>query len=222
MDQAASRFGQRLAHTEKKQRDAALRKLTKYLRSKREWAPLDWDKLWKALFYCMWMSDKRPVQEELSSNLAGLLHVLPTRELALGFAHSFFRTMHREWHGLDGLRLDKFYSLVRKVLREGVALLAAHDWDEDAVTEFVSILSTEVVSQLPNGLRMHLADLYIAEICRAAGDSVTTEAFVLLLEPFFALLGSEYDKTVFKRVRELVFLSVSCFVDLCRNGRELT
>ncbi|RLN20749.1 hypothetical protein BBJ28_00001044 [Nothophytophthora sp. Chile5] len=153
----------------------------------------------------MWMSDKRPVQEELSSNLSQLVHKIPTPEAALAFVHSFFRTMHREWHGLDGLRLDKFYSLVRKFVHESVALLQAQDWDEELVEAFVTILSAEVVSQLPNGLRMHLADLYLTEIYGAAGKQVTTDAFVLLLEPFFALLGGEYDKTVFKRVRELVF-----------------
>ncbi|KAG4040733.1 hypothetical protein JG687_00016187 [Phytophthora cactorum] len=205
MDNAASRFGQHLAHTEKKYRDRALKKLTVYLTKKKEWTELEWDKLWKALFYCMWMSDKRPVQEELSTNLAGLVHRIPSAESALEFVHSFFRTMHREWHGLDGLRLDKFYSLVRKFVRETVALLRDQDWEEDLVQEFVTILSTEVVSQLPNGLRMHLADLYLTEIYNAAGKEVTTEAFMILLEPFFTLLSSEYDKTVFKRVRELVF-----------------
>ncbi|KAG7397265.1 ribosomal RNA-processing protein 1 [Phytophthora boehmeriae] len=205
MENAASRFGQHLAHTEKKYRDRALKKLTIYLTRKQEWTELEWDKLWKALFYCMWMSDKRPVQEELSTNLASLIHKIPTPELALKFVHSFFRTMHREWHGLDGLRLDKFYSLVRKFVRESVALLRVQDWDEALAEEFVTILSAEVVSQLPNGLRMHLADLYLVEIYNAASKDVTTEAFVTLLEPFFALLGSEYDKTVFKRVRELVF-----------------
>lgn len=204
----ASRFGQRLAHTEKKYRDQALKKLSKYLAHKRAWTALDWDKLWKALFYCMWMSDKRPVQLELAQNLAGLVHVLPSRALALEFVHSFFRTMHREWHGLDGLRLDKFYDLVRQFVRQTLVMLAKHSFARAAVSEFVSILSTEVVSQRPNGLRMHLADLYLAEISNAVGDSVPTGAFLLLLEPFFTLLSSEYDKSVFQRVRELVFLWV--------------
>ncbi|KAE8993892.1 hypothetical protein PF005_g17723 [Phytophthora fragariae] len=205
MENAASRFGQHLAHTEKKYRDRALKKLTVYLTKKTEWTELEWDKLWKALFYCMWMSDKRPVQEELSTNLAALVHKVPSSEAALQFVHSFFRTMHREWHGLDGLRMDKFYSLVRKFVRETVALLRVQDWDEDLLQTFVSVLSAEVVSQLPNGLRMHLADLYLTEIYNAAGKDVTTDAFVTLMEPFFTLLSGEYDKIVFKRVRELVF-----------------
>ncbi|KAG6613260.1 ribosomal RNA processing protein 1 [Phytophthora cinnamomi] len=205
MENAASRFGQQLAHTEKKRRDRALKKLRAYVSRKASWSALEWDKLWKALFYCMWMSDKRPVQQELAASLASLLHALPSADAALQFAHAFFRTMHREWHGLDGLRLDKFYALVRAFVRESVALLRAQRWDRRLLQRLVTILSTEVASQLPNGLRMHLADLYLAEIHGAAGEAVTTEAFVTLLEPFFALLGGEYDKTVFRRVRELVF-----------------
>uniref|UniRef100_K3X0L7 Uncharacterized protein n=1 Tax=Globisporangium ultimum (strain ATCC 200006 / CBS 805.95 / DAOM BR144) TaxID=431595 RepID=K3X0L7_GLOUD len=206
MENAASRFGQRLAHTEKKYRDQALKKLTVYLTKKADWTELEWDKLWKALFYCMWMSDKRPIQEELSTNLASLIHKIPTPENALGFVHSFFRTMHREWHGIDGLRLDKFYSLIRKFVHQSVLLLQAQDWDHDYVSTFVTIVSSEIISQLPNGLRMHLSDLYLVELHQAAGASVETDSFLLLLEPFFTLLSSEYDKTVFKRVRELVFL----------------
>ncbi|CAI5723539.1 unnamed protein product [Hyaloperonospora brassicae] len=176
MENAASRFGQHLAHTEKKYRDRALKKLTVYLTAKREWSELEWDKLWKALFYCMWMSDKRPVQEELSSNLAALVHRMPSTDAALQF-----------------------------FVRETVALLRAQQWDKTWLCAFVTMLSTEIVSQLPNGLRLHLADVYLAEIYTASGNDITTEAFVTLLEPFYTLLSSEYDKMVFKRVRESVF-----------------
>ncbi|KAG6943347.1 hypothetical protein JG688_00017648 [Phytophthora aleatoria] len=50
--------------------------------------------------------------------------------------------MHREWHGLDSLRLD--------TVARG---------QDDLVQEFVTIVSTEVVSQLPNGLRMYLGEI---------------------------------------------------------------
>lgn len=162
----------------------------------------------------MWMSDKRPIQEELSSNLAGLVHKIPTAELALDFVHRFFFTMHREWHGIDGLRLDKFYSLIRKFVHQSVVLLQNNDWDTALVQKFVSMLSQEIVSQVPNGLRMHLSDLYIEEIYLAAGSSIDTTSFLLLLEPFFTLLSSEYDRTIHKRVRELVLLYVSCLPSL--------
>lgn len=91
-------------------------------------------------------------------------------------------------------------------MHESIALLRNNDWEHEDVEVFVSIISSEVVSQLPNGLRMHLSDVFLEETWKAAGASVETDAFLLLLEPFFTLLSSEYDKAVFKRVRELVFL----------------
>ena len=37
-------------------------------------------RLWKALFYCYWMSDKGPVQRELAERLAALINVCPNQE----------------------------------------------------------------------------------------------------------------------------------------------
>ncbi|XP_063861381.1 ribosomal RNA processing protein 1 homolog B-like isoform X2 [Scylla paramamosain] len=59
-------FAQRLADNEKKVRDRALKKLRKYLRLKSSNGPAisreDALKLWKGLFYCMYMADKPLVQ----------------------------------------------------------------------------------------------------------------------------------------------------------------
>ena len=37
-------------------------------------------RLWKALFYCYWMSDKVPVQRELAERLAALINVCSNKE----------------------------------------------------------------------------------------------------------------------------------------------
>ncbi|KAJ0398336.1 hypothetical protein P43SY_000781 [Pythium insidiosum] len=206
MENAASRFGQRLAHTEKKYRDQALKKLTLFLTKRTEWTDLDWDKLWKALFYCMWMSDKRPIQEELSTNLSLLVHKIPSVDLSLAFVHSFLRTMQREWHGIDGLRLDKFYSLVRKFVHQTFVLLQTHEWDSEHVARVVAMLSSEVTTRVPNGLRLHVTDLFLTELHGAAGETVDSVSFMQLLEPFFSLLSTESDKPLQKRVREMIFL----------------
>lgn len=60
--------------------------------------------LWKGLFYCMWMSDKPLVQEELAHNLAGLALTMSSDEVANLFLRCFFITIEREWHGIDHLR----------------------------------------------------------------------------------------------------------------------
>lgn len=87
-------------------RTQTLQALKKYLHS-RDMNKADLLKIWKGLFYCMWMSDKMPVQEELSTNLASLMHSCRTVSSALLFIGAFYATMIREWPLLDRLRLDK-------------------------------------------------------------------------------------------------------------------
>ncbi|ETV79308.1 hypothetical protein H257_07357 [Aphanomyces astaci] len=199
---AASKFGQKLAHTDKHVRDKAVKSLTQYLVKKKEWSDLDLDKIWKALFYCMWMSDKPKIQNELAENLSQLMHAFPDSSLKMRFLHSFFKTIHREWHGIDGLRLDKFYSLIRKILYQSFQFLQS-EWDQAQV--FSTHMSSEILSKLPNGLRLHLCDVYVQELFKSIGATVPSENLVMLLEPFFTLISTETDRIVTKRVNDMVF-----------------
>ena len=60
--------------------------------------------MWKALYYCMWMSDKVPIQMELAQTLAKLMHRFSSPELSMDYVEAFLRAMKREWEGIDGLR----------------------------------------------------------------------------------------------------------------------
>ncbi|KAF0775641.1 hypothetical protein AaE_000658 [Aphanomyces astaci] len=218
---AASKFGQKLAHTDKHVRDKAVKSLTQYLVKKKEWSDLDLDKIWKALFYCMWMSDKPKIQNELAENLSQLMHAFPDSSLKMRFLHSFFKTIHREWHGIDGLRLDKFYSLIRKILFQSFQVTNSYyqnapsrvslttsqflqsEWDQAQV--FSTHVSSEILSKLPNGLRLHLCDVYVQELFKSIGATVPSENLVMLLEPFFTLISTETDRIVTKRVNDMVF-----------------
>lgn len=72
-------------------------------------------KLWKGLFYCMWMSDKMLVQQELATRIGELSLQFKSTSDTLLFLDCFCETMLREWQGLDRLRLDKFYMLISQV-----------------------------------------------------------------------------------------------------------
>lgn len=60
-------------------------------------------KLWKGLFYCMWMSDKPRNQQQLARDLAGLIEVVP-KDTVIPFLDTFWKTMAREWGGIPQLR----------------------------------------------------------------------------------------------------------------------
>ncbi|RHY34510.1 hypothetical protein DYB32_000922 [Aphanomyces invadans] len=149
----------------------------------------------------MWMSDKPKIQNELAENLSQLMHAFPSSTLKTRFIHSFFKTIHREWHGIDGLRLDKYYSLIRKMMFQSFKVRSK----VAIVTTFASHLSSEILSKLPNGLRLHLCDVYVQELHKSAGATIESENLVMLLEPFFTLISSETDKIVTKRVNDMVF-----------------
>ena len=88
---------------DRRTRDSALEKLRTYLKHRKQLDSLELLKLWKGLFFCMWMSDRPRVQQQLARDLAGLVDVVPG-ELVVPFLEAFWRTMAREWLGIDVLR----------------------------------------------------------------------------------------------------------------------
>ena len=67
-------FGQLLASNDKVTRDKAVKSLTRHLKRSPHIDELELMRIWKALFYCMWHSDKPKVQAELAETLGALVH----------------------------------------------------------------------------------------------------------------------------------------------------
>lgn len=74
------KFGRLLGSTDQRKRHLAVQKLKEYLRARCDIhnenggvSEMDLLKLWKGLWYTLYMADKAPVQEELSKHLADLL-----------------------------------------------------------------------------------------------------------------------------------------------------
>ena len=65
-------------------------------------------KLWKGLFYCMWMSDKPLIQEDLAETISGLVHSIVDRKTALKFISISLKVIAKDWSGIDTWRMDKF------------------------------------------------------------------------------------------------------------------
>ena len=79
------KFGQALGSSDKEVREKAVKALQGYLQRASDIEELELRKIWKALFYCFWHSDKPKVQRDLAEQLAGLLHMVPP-EQAMPFA----------------------------------------------------------------------------------------------------------------------------------------
>jgi len=68
----------------------------------------DFMSLWKGLFYCMWMSDKMLIQEELAESISKLVHCLNSKDTIVLYTSCALWTIATEWFGIDQYRLDKF------------------------------------------------------------------------------------------------------------------
>ncbi|KAL1418389.1 hypothetical protein MTO96_000036 [Rhipicephalus appendiculatus] len=220
-------FAHHLAANEKVTRDRALRKLTRWIRAKSgrqgmEFTEESLMKLWKGLFFCMWMSDKPFVQQELANSIAGLVHCFARRDQSLLFLDAFFKTMAREWFAIDRFRLEKFMMLVRRCFRQGVAFSYGDAWSNDNITAFCDMLQSTALcpnsQEIPLGLRLHVVDVFLQELARMHGGELTSEQATLFLQPFFDILMHSNDRTLLDAVRKNVFFML---LDLDREAAEL-
>jgi len=129
------------------------------------------EKIWKGLFYCMWHSDKLAVQDELCDKYSNILHGMDPKNpgYQLLYVRAFFRTMSREWNGVDQYRINKYMRLVRFVLRQSLVCFTKNG----ELDSLFSVLTEEGlgpidwktgnINNVPLGLKYHFVDIWIEE-----------------------------------------------------------
>eukprot|EP00898_Chlorokybus_atmophyticus_P005949 jgi/Chlat1/6355/Chrsp44S05829 len=201
-----------LAAADRRIRDKAIQAVTLWLTRHHGVTSADVAKLWRGLFYCMWHSDKQPVQAVLAERIAALVHDLPLPLAALYF-EGFMATMHREWAGIDRLRLDKFYMLVRLSLQHMQRYVATHSWHAKALKAFTNPLRHTLLDDIHpcQGLNLHIADLYVDTLTSQEEHNLSPpppQALLSLLEPFLEVVTKSTNKTLVTRVSESVFTTL--------------
>nr|AAZ14904.1 conserved hypothetical protein [Coprinellus disseminatus] len=206
-------LGKVLASTEKKVRDKAIKSLAAFLseNSDNEIPPSEMKRLWKGIFYCFWMSDKPLVQQALASELAELVLTITSNTASIAFLRGFWQSMVREWNGIDQLRLDKYYMLVRRFVNAAFRLLARAKWDADLCLEYNGVLMAKVLTlhspmdiKVPPGLVYHLADIYLEELDKVQNSASSENAPVpltLVIAPLLSLSAQTMSKITFKRLK---------------------
>lgn len=200
---ASSPFLRSLASSQRRTRDQALDSLRSYLSRQKTFSSLEFLKLWKGLFFCMYMTDKPRPQQRLAIDLGSLFATL-SRPNFLGFTAAFWTTMSREWAGVDALRMDKFLFLVRRVVGEGFAYLEKNGWENGLVAEYMGVLEEVPLSardvKVPVGLRLHVTDIFVDELDKA--DQGRKAPIQDILAPLVDMGKRCQAKSVGKRVKE--------------------
>jgi ribosomal RNA-processing protein 1 len=206
-----------LASCNQRARNKALRVLLNtWLPSQPALPEDDLKKLWKGLFYCVWHADKFPVQSHLIDRLSSLLLRLHL-PLSLRYFSVFLLTMRREWPGIDALRLDKFYLLIRRFLHHCFAFLKSNSWDLEISSRLMGVLveSTFFADDKfqGNGVNYHIASVFLEELRPFL--PVRSEILELLLEPFVSVMGRLPDKVLLGKIRS------NMFGELLKMGKKL-
>lgn len=120
----------------------------------------------------LWLSDKEAVQMDIIQRLCQLVYCFSNKKLASMYLRLCFRTVLREWSQLDQYRINKFYSLLRIAVRECFIYMSKSKWSKKITSDILSIIEEEMLKKVPNGVRFHVADIYLEEIWVATEGNI--------------------------------------------------
>ncbi|XP_045770098.1 ribosomal RNA processing protein 1 homolog [Maniola jurtina] len=192
------KFARLLSGNEKRTRDRVLKTLKKWLSNcfekKYEFKEDDFIRVWKGLFYAVWMSDKPLVQEDLCESIAATLDLFPPDQIeyAIMMIKAGFKVLATEWYGIDQHRMDKFLMLVRRYLRGSFRCLQRCQWKLTSCQAFADMLcssdgilalKTPLYARNAASLMLHVTDCYLEELCKVSKGEIPEESLVALLYP---------------------------------------
>ncbi|XP_060172384.1 uncharacterized protein LOC132603373 [Lycium barbarum] len=198
-------------------RSKAFTHLQTWLITQTQLADDDMKKLWKGLFYCLWHSDKAPNQSLLINRICSMVKNLDF-SLFLHYFTDFLITLRREWNGIDHLRLDKFYLLIRMFIRSVFELMKKCGWDLEMIGKCSGVLEDNAFlatdNLLGHGVNYHIASVFLDEL-KGCFIPVQDDVVFCLFKPFLSVLGKSEDKIMVGKVKSCVF------EELLRMGRSL-
>lgn len=204
LDQDQVTLARSLAHpTDKPLRDRTVKSLKEYLSSITAVSELNMLKLWKALYYCMWLCDKVEIQEDLAKQLTEYIHIFRKHKLTVLYIQIFCRTIQREWSLLDQHRVNKFYLFYRHMLREIFGYVFEKKFSRKSIRSILQVVDDEILQKTPNGLRFHTADIYVDELFATAskhGVIINTKDFIALMAPFLRIIKKSSNSILVDRL----------------------
>lgn len=124
-------------------------------------------RLWKGLFYCMWMSDKPLIQEDLAESISQLVHSFDSMEMSILYTKCALNTLSTEWFGIDQYRLDKFHMLVRRILRQTFFMCKKQSWNLEWVKSVAKVIEEILLNEkCALGFSFHITDIFCEELAK--------------------------------------------------------
>ncbi|XP_041591081.1 ribosomal RNA processing protein 1 homolog A isoform X2 [Vulpes lagopus] len=127
------------------------------------------------------------------------------------FLQTFWQTMNREWTGIDRLRLDKFYMLMRMVLNESLKALKTQGWEERQIEQLLELLTTEILhpdSQAPSGVKSHFLEIFLEELSKVGAAELTADQNLRFIDPFCTIAARTKDSLVLHNITRGIFEAI--------------
>eukprot|EP00924_Labyrinthula_sp_SR-Ha-C_P009060 snap_masked-scaffold_2-processed-gene-11.12-mRNA-1 protein AED:1.00 eAED:1.00 QI:0/0/0/0/1/1/4/0/566 len=209
MNENEKDLAHQLVHTKKTIRDAAFKKLCSFLsinvKNKVKYSETDLLKINHQLFYAFYMSDRVPVQMELAEKIAELVPIFGNKgsstdlsNLSL-FLKTFYSHMSDKWSNLDKHRVDKYYSLMRKVLSKTLTTI------QISLTEnkieylyYQKIIFWAISDRVDLGVKYHITDIFKDELLKVV-DISSDSRILFYVWPFFVSLSIVENITFIKK-----------------------
>jgi hypothetical protein len=191
--QLAQLFGKKLASSDEPVRKEGFKILTEWMENnygnpEAEPDAGDLLKIWRALFFNMWMSDKRPVQQQTAAETCALGRIFSDRNLVMWIS-TFWKLMSAQWSKLDRYRMNKYLLFIRIFIAETFDRIKAAQEPSVLITE-VSAIYTDLLISGPFGVTIQIIRVWWEEITATwpDGNCDFQSLGLLLVDPFFQLL----------------------------------
>eukprot|EP00917_Polyrhabdina_sp_WS-2016_P002494 GHVP01005342.1.p1 GENE.GHVP01005342.1~~GHVP01005342.1.p1 ORF type:complete len:307 (+),score=33.76 GHVP01005342.1:128-1048(+) len=98
--------------------------------------------LWKGVFYYIWMSNTQLVLKELSFEIVSIIYeiIIINRENGMIHFNALLEMLSREWLKIDKHRLDKYYSIIKELIKLILKELINDEFGFDILNSIDSII----------------------------------------------------------------------------------
>ncbi|ODV58699.1 Rrp1p [Ascoidea rubescens DSM 1968] len=221
-------FVKKLAANDRPTREAAFKVLKKYLETAKPLSFVNYQHLWKGLFYSMWFSDKPRPQQRLARLLGDLFSETIPKQSFVKFVGAFWSIIINEWPNIDQWRMDKFYLLLRNVVNSCFKRLKLENYDRSLTVDYLNTLfkndkknnklgplsgSPKILTSIP----YHIIDIYVDELEKVLFQDIDIDdlesrsqianetSIALLIEPFYDLSKNAIFKPLrVKTIKEIL------------------
>ncbi|CAD8165665.1 unnamed protein product [Paramecium octaurelia] len=169
----------------------------------------DYKKIWKALYYAMWSSDKYQNQQILATEISQLTRMFYSNFNAfIQFSKAMFHVFMFEWEKIDYWRINKFMLLFREIIEEQIKICKHFNWK--TVPQLIALYHESVLNltefQTVQGATLHFIQIFVQCLAKHMSDSTVTHVQVKdLLEGFLDILKHSPNKTLRDKTIQYVY-----------------